>query len=63
MFMLFEWMYGANSFVPIDLWPTFEGNVIVRWFFPDVLLGGHRFPFKSLLLSTSVLNVIVKTYI
>ena len=26
-FWLFEWIYCANSFVPIDLWPVFEGNV------------------------------------
>ena len=24
---------GANSFVSIDIWPIFEGNVIVRLFF------------------------------
>ena len=30
MFRLFEWIYGANSFVPIDKWPVFEGNIFVK---------------------------------
>ena len=33
MFRLFEWIYGANSFVPIDKQQVFEGNIIVRLVF------------------------------
>ena len=33
MFRLFEWTFGANSFVPIDKRPVFEGDVIVRLVF------------------------------
>ena len=33
MFRLFEWIYGANSLVPIDKRPVFERNVIVRLVF------------------------------
>ena len=33
MFRLFEWIYGANSFVPIDEWPVFGGKIIVRLLF------------------------------
>ena len=41
MFRLFEWIYGTNSFVPIDIWPVFEGSVIIRQFFSDT--GSHIF--------------------
>ena len=33
MFRLFEWIYGANKFVPLDELPVFEGNIIVRLVF------------------------------
>ena len=36
----FEWIYGANSFVPINKWPVFEGNIIVG-LFSDT--GSHIF--------------------
>ena len=55
MFRLFEWIYGSNSFVPIDKRPVFEGNVIVRL----ILIHGKPYiPCQSLLLSTetTVLN-------
>ena len=32
-FKLFEWIFGANSFVSIDKWPVSEGNIIVRLVF------------------------------
>ena len=50
---LFEWIYGANSFVQIDKWPVFEGSIIVRLFFRH---GKPHIPCQSLLLSTIVLN-------
>ena len=33
LFRLFEWIFVANSFVPIDKRPVIEGNVIVRLVF------------------------------
>ena len=52
MFRLFEWIYGAISF--IDTWPVFEGNVIV---------SRHEKSYKIIpcqsLLSTIVLNDIL----
>ena len=43
----FEWIHGGNSFVSIDTWPIFEGNVVVSSFSK---------PCQSLLLSAIVLN-------
>ena len=42
--------YGANSFIPIDKWPVFEGNVIVR------LVFQMREAIYSLSIPTIVLN-------
>ena len=52
----FEWIYSTDSSVPIDIWPVFEGNIIVRLFFRH---GKPCIPCQSLLLSTIVLNDIV----
>ena len=30
MIKLFEWLYGANSFIPIDFWPVVEENVVAQ---------------------------------
>ena len=49
-FRLFEWIYGADSFVPIDKWPVFEGNIIIRLVF-QTWEAIH-----SLWLSTIVIN-------
>ena len=43
MIRLFELIYSAKRFTPIDFWQVFEGNIIVRSFFPDVFLGSHTF--------------------
>ena len=32
-------------YIPIDLWPGFEGNAIVRLFIQICFLGGHEFPY------------------
>ena len=51
--MLFEWICGANSFVPIDVWPVFGGNIIVWLFFKH---GMPYIPCQSLQLSTIIHN-------
>ena len=53
-FRLFEWIYGANSFVTIDERPVFEGNVIVRLVFhTQEAIYSMSIP---ILLSTIILN-------
>ena len=47
-------IYGANSLVERDLWPVFEGHVIVRLFFK--MFGSHSFPYQSLLFGTNIPN-------
>ena len=53
MLRLFEWINGAYSFVPVDKWPVFEGNVIVKLFFRH---GKPYILYQSLLLSTIILK-------
>ena len=53
MFRLFEWIYNANYFIPIDTMAVFEGNIIVL-LFSD--LRSHYITFQSILLSTIIFN-------
>ena len=43
---LFEWIYSANNFVPVDLYPVFEMNDIVK-FFIQVLFYKQNFLINS----------------
>ena len=60
MFRLFEWIYNANSIIPIDICPVFEGNIIVGLFLRH---GKPYIPCQSLVLSAVVLNDITQSCI
>ena len=55
MFKTFEYIFGVDSTVPIDVWLDL-GEIIITRLFIQVHFCGHKFSCQSLLLSTSVLN-------
>ena len=59
---MFEYMFGIDNIVPIDLWIDFGAIIIItRLFYRADFFGSHNFPCPSLLLRTTVLNNIHET--
>ena len=41
MFKLFEWIYGDDSFIPIDLWSILEEMLYHDIVYSDAFLGSN----------------------
>ena len=51
-----EQIFSIDKVVPVDLFPIFLADTITMLFIQVCFYGSHKFPCRSLLLSTTVLN-------
>ena len=52
----FKYIFSINKVVPVDLFPVFWQILLQCYLSRCVFCGSHKFPYRSLLLSTTVLN-------
>ena len=59
---MFEYIFGIDKGVPIDIGLDFGEIIITRFFSQACFFGNHSFPCRSLLLSATILNDTIATY-